>query len=618
MKQLRFVHHPQPDESVIGALAAGCRDHRLVRIASALEGGEIGIVKPGLVQLADADEAARLAYVLRTDVDLIAAIAFGTTNSRGSLTLGELRMPRPAFDFVHRRIGPKSLAVRPHHRSAWLNRLLPFCPESLEHLVEECPGCGPLGWRKTRGIATCEFCGREVPPSDQPPLGSDLEADYRLAADLMARDPSVGRRAAAQLPACLQPYSRTALVDVMLKSGVMASDVPTRWELDQLRTQPSATVAQVVSAGARLLREWPTGIQMVVARRMETNVDDLCAYDGVRNDVRWISKYSGKEGEAILGMAFPRLDGRTVRTFSSTTRFYTATEVNQRLWSSSVELGRLRDAQAIRFEPLPSRQRLRARYDADDVDELRRQLRAGETPVTTAARFDLPTYAVGQLVTLNRLIMLNHPGVLVLHGSLIDIDSARKLDDDLRRNASTSEAPAGAVSVRYAMTRYGGEKPWGKILGQMLDGRITYHLRRSEIPEVRNIMVDPGQLPAAETGETDTANPLSLTHVSLRDAHEILGAGHYEAEATIAAANLTIVPFGKGKGVSRRELIRLAAQVAFSGEAAARSPLSPQAMHRELTRQGVKRMHEAWSREELARRGLVDRPVGDLRVSEAV
>lgn len=601
-----------------GALAAGCRDSRLVRIATALEGGGVGVTKPGLVQLADAASAGLLAQVMRTEVELVTAIAFATTDRRGSIMLGDLLMPRPAFDFARRRIGPRSLSREPYHRSAWLNRLLPYCPQSFEHLVEDCPRCGPLGWRRTRGIANCETCGKQVPASEQPPLAPDLEEDYQLAADLMSRDPAAGQRALARLPSCLRPYSRSAIVDVMLKSGVMASDLPTRWEFDRLRTQPSHIIAAVVSAGARLLRAWPTSIQQVVARRMEANGDDLAAYDEVRNEVRWISKYTENEGQAILAMAFPQLDGRTVKTFSSATRFYTATEVSRRLWTSSVELGRLREADAIRFEPLPSRQRLRARYDADDVDELQRQLQAGETPGKIAARFDLPVYAVSQLVAAKRLAMMDHPGVRVLRGNLIDTTSAQALEDDLASVAIRSAAPRGFVSLRYAMVRYGGEKPRARIIGAMLDRKFRYYLPDGQAPEVRDMMVNPADLPVIPAKDIDMHDPLGLTFVSLRDAHEILGAAHYEAEATIASAGLAVVPFGKGKGVDRGALNRLASVVAYVGEASASSPLSPIALHHELTGEGVRRVHEGWCRLALAERGLVSRLPLQLSAADEV
>lgn len=34
------------------------------------------------------------------------------------------------------------------------------------------------------------------------------------------------------------------------------------------------------------MRDWPTGVQKVVAKRMEANLDDLAAYEGVRAEAR--------------------------------------------------------------------------------------------------------------------------------------------------------------------------------------------------------------------------------------------------------------------------------------------------------------------------------------------
>jgi hypothetical protein len=65
-------------------------------------------------------------------------------------------------------------------------------------------------------------------------------------------------------------------------------------------------------------------------------------------------------------------------------------------------------------------------------------------------------------------------------------------------------------------------------------------------------------------------------------------------------------PFGKGKAVDRGELNTLAAKVAFTGEALARSSLQPQALHGELMRMGVERMYGAWSRRSLFDLGLAD------------
>lgn len=58
--------------------------------------------------------------------------------------------------------------------------------------------------------------------------------------------------------------------------------------------------------------------------------------------------------------------------------------------------------------------------------------------------------------------------------------------------------------------------------------------------------------------------------------------------------------------MDRRELNTLAAKVAFTEEALARSSLQPQALHGQLMRMAVERMYGAWSRQSLFDLGLVD------------
>ena len=89
---------------------------------------------------------------MRADVALVDAISFAAASWRSSIMLGDLLMPRPAFDVVRRRIGPTSL----------------------KHLVEDCPSCGPLGWQRTRGIANCETVPSKFPDPISHPLKPTL------------------------------------------------------------------------------------------------------------------------------------------------------------------------------------------------------------------------------------------------------------------------------------------------------------------------------------------------------------------------------------------------------------------------------------------------------------
>lgn len=224
-KRLRFECEPVADESAVGAFTAACHRHRLRSIASGLEGGGIRLSRPGSIQVAPPATLDAAAHVMRVDPGKLRAVAFTATERRDRVALGDLVMPRVAFDWERRRIGPITLRGRPHHRVAWLNLLLPYCPESLELLVDACPECGPLGWRYTRGVAACEECGSTVPPSDQASLETEFADDYRHFADLVSRDTAATPAPVRRLPANLHLFSRTALVGVLLRAGIVHAEL---------------------------------------------------------------------------------------------------------------------------------------------------------------------------------------------------------------------------------------------------------------------------------------------------------------------------------------------------------------------------------------------------------
>ncbi|MBX9925634.1 MAG: hypothetical protein K2Y05_04695, partial [Hyphomicrobiaceae bacterium] len=420
IKRLRFSYDPDARESVAGALAAACREHRLHRINSALEGGGIALSRIGSIQCAPPETIEHLARIMRTDATLIAAIAFTRSERRDRIVMGDLIAPRSVFDFERRWIGPISLGDEPFHRSAWLNRMLPYCPKSLELLVNACPTCGPLGWRTTRGIGFCEECREPIPPSTELPLPKTLADDYRLFADLMSRDAAVGAVAVHRLPDGIRSYSRTTLTGVAVRASIVSASGRGRWGVEKLVEQHPGMVATISATAAALLREWPKSVQRSIDARLAEIPGDLVAYEKLRRDIRWIANGSGEEGKQLVANAFPDIDGRKVRTFAKETRHYTATQAHTKLWTSSQELAVLRRADALRWDELPGGRRKRVRYDAHDVDELALLLLQSMSPEAVASRFEVPVYAVGQMLVFQLLIAQGHPGVLLLRGQQLD------------------------------------------------------------------------------------------------------------------------------------------------------------------------------------------------------
>ncbi|WP_294293728.1 hypothetical protein [uncultured Sphingomonas sp.] len=620
-KRLRFEYDPDRRESVIGALAAACREHRLPRIATALEGGGVHVGRVGSIQCAPPDTLGRIARIMRTDPANLDAIAFARSDRRDRIVLGDLVAPRSAFDLERRRIGPVSLRKATYHRSDWLNLLLPYCPESLELLVDACPDCGPLGWRWTRGLDACEGCGKHIAPSEAAPLPPHAADDYRLLADLMSRDQAAGGRAIEQLPPNIQSFSRSALVGVALRAGIVATSGRGRCGVEKLIEAGPETVAKVVASGAALLRGWPASMQAFADARLEAIAGDVIAYETMRRDIRWIAQRSDDEERRLVGLAFRDIDGRKVQTFAKDTRYYTATETNIHLWTSSQQLKQLRNARALGFEELPGGQRKRVRYDADDVDGLRTLLRSSTTPESAAARFELPVYAIAQMafpkpapaagegkVEPNTALLtaLDHPGVVMLQGQKLNAASVEDLARELDATAIRRRPPQGFVPLRNAMIRYPGEKPWGRVLRAMLGRRIPYYVDGTQAATARSMHVDPARLPALSLSQQERGDSfLSFTHVSMRDAGEILGAGFEETAAAIASRKIEITRHGKGNGVSRDAVNALAGIIAFTGEAAVVSNRNAVGLYHELKRGGVARLHGGWSRRALVNLGLV-------------
>lgn len=604
LKRLRFEYHPSVDESICGALAAACHDQRLPSIASALEGGGLHLTRPGSMQFATEDDLVKLSVIMRTDIDRLKVLAFAFTDRKNTVALGDLRMPRGAFDCATRRIGPISLLDKPHHRSAWLNRLLPYCPKSLERLVDACPTCGPLGWRHTRGIANCENCRKPVPASPGPGLDAHLADDYSLVAGLMSRDADSAWAATQELPATLREFPRTTLVEVLVRLGAACTFGVTAGVMDDLRQRPPAALAGAMCEGIRMLRGWPHSIRDYVDRRTEAMEDDLSAYETLRVALRRIAGRTS-EGRALVSAAFPKIDGRTAETFAGATPYYTASQANTKLWTVSRELKMLRNAGAVRFEKLPSRVRLRARYHAEDVDALGALLANCTAPGSAAVGLGVPTYAMEQIAMSRAGMVIDHAGVVALRGPQVATDALKTLVRDLRGKAREGRVPTNYVTLRNALAVYPGEKPWDLVVEAILAGTMGYHAT-SEHLLLRDVLVDPSRVSSlGRQVERVPAHPLAITHVSMRDACEIMVTTFDEGKATMLAADLDIVPFGAGKGIARDAFHNLVSKIAFAGEAAANTGRNGIELHHEFTHMGVPRIHEAWSRRALAALGMV-------------
>lgn len=466
------------------------------------------------------------------------------------------------------------------------------------------PTCGPLGWTVTRGISRCELCAETVPPSGEDGLAEDMVGPYRFAADLMSRRGDVGSAATSRLPEAIQSFSRSALCDVMIRAGIVLGMRRSGHALADVLTKPAAEIAAVVVAGGRLIAGWPRSAKDEVRDRIDGMGRDLIGYDRLRIDLRWIGRGS-EEGARLAALAFPTLEGRTAKPFAGEKRYYTATQTNTKLWINSSELKLLREAEAVGFEELPSNRRLRARYDADDVDGLRAALDEGIGPGSAASELDVPTYALGQFVRAGRLNICKAPGVHVLRGVPISKRSIQALIAKLRCDGGDIAPPEEWIPMRRLLTSYPGEKPWGECVELLFDGRVKFHVGTGPF-SVRNIRVDPTDLPMLRVVGTGVErDPTAISRLPLREAYEVLGAPDEEAMVALRSAKVEILVDGRGKSVGRSELHGLVGEIAFASEVVTLGGASSIAIFHQLSRLKVPHVHGAWSRADLVMRGMV-------------
>ncbi|WP_174275547.1 hypothetical protein [uncultured Sphingomonas sp.] len=608
IKRLRLSYVPVAGGSAIGAFAEACDASGVTHLDVAAKGADLPTRYIGNLQIGDDRQFATMARVMRCSATAVATVGYRAHPDRhNKILLGDLVVSRGAIDLTVRRIGPRSLASHDYHRGAWLNRMLPYCPESLELLVQSCPICGPLGWMYARGMMNCDKCGRPVPPSPEPMLPARMVEPYRDFARLVSSNGVTARQVVSGLPDALRGFSRSTLVGMALRIGMRCRDV---WIYNGgkngLFEHDSTTITDVVCRGMEMLSDWPNGLRAYVEARETEIAGERKAYQQLIADVRWVAAgaSSDEEGRNVIATAFPKLNSGIADALSTGQRYYLAKSVNDILWTCGAKLKALRDGKVIGFDEIPSGQRTRARYDADDVDRLRARLADCDADGTIAVRFDIPVYAVGQLAIRGVLDVIDDPGVIILRGPQVGKASADRLARSLTENRIEGDIPGNWMPLRRAMAQFQGEKPWGRVIHALSDGEIPFRVK-GPVPTGRTIHVDPLSLAAWGEPPTDLkADPLNTDLIALRDTSDVLGCDAQEGNAAAVSAGLPVMKTRRGKGVDRISLRKLSTQIIFTKELALLSTTSGRRWDHILGAAGVPRLHGGWCRAAVDRKGV--------------
>lgn len=589
----------------------------LVATACILDAAGLRQKHPGLAQVAAPDQVRRIAEVIGCDREALASRAGlrhhgGKGERTADVSFGPLMMPNRFLELHRRRIAPISLTRSGHHRLSWLNLLLPYCPESLERMVDACPACGTvLGWRIAAGLGVCEGCGARIPPSAEPALPERLSDDYRLLAGLSTPDAEAVERTLAELPATLRPAGPGTLVRLALHLGGLRQQPMIATSSGQLVVDlPAPTLAQVAAAGGAMLRRWPVAVADWVDETVQGLAGDEEALDAFKTRLRRMAagRNESRELVALVTAALPHLSRRSGHTSSNAPRRLYR-DVKRLLGLTSPQAAMFHDWPDLKVSTLPGRQRQHRLYDAEQLDALQPVFRHSIDLNAYSNRSGLPVYAVERLCFAGLLEWEDHPAVLLTKPWIcVRLASTSDFERRLDAAARPGEPPQGAISLSRAAARIGGrEKPWAAICASLAYGALPFW-RTSLKSRPTRLQVLPDDL-AAFDRTFDVAGPPAgfarAERFSQLDAAELLNLQAVAVDQHADRLGLRFAEQGRALTTPKQDVLSVAGRIAFASEIAPHLRLHARAVPKRLAQMGTTPEGLGWSRASLIGAGVL-------------
>lgn len=623
-RRLRFDLAMGERESIPGAIARGVRDHVMVRTAPVLAAADVSMKHIGYSQIAGPDELRRLAYVARVEAERFIGSA-GEPVRRAAddksmeTRFGSLLMPRVFLELDRRRIGPLSLQEQGYHRLSWMNLLLPYCPESLEQLVDRCTRCGSsLGWRYAAGIGNCDICDEEIAPATEPALTEALAENYRLFAQLSSPHAGGVDAAIMLMPSVLRGVDPGQLVRLALLLGGAVHDETGAFSRNKVVELPAARLADVATTGTGLLRSWPTGLKEWVAGRTDELRNSPVEIERLRSRLRRIANRQLERSDIVdlVCGALPDLRMHAAHGFSNGGRYYLYKKVQSLLGLSSPRMDALKRWPAIEFLRLNTAGKEQGQFDVDQIDALVPAFRKTVGMSSCTTRLGLPLYAIEQLCG-SGLLEWEDNGALLATGTFDRVRSV-SLNDliaGLKARAAPEGIPLDCTSLAVATKRIGGRlKPWATIIHALIDGRIRFWLKAST-PTTASIMVRGRDL-AAFQHVTDPAAPEGLPIsplINQLDTAEVLNISTALLSGIQEDLGLEFDKSGQGLATSRTQVLSIAAEIVSNAEASHHLGVHPKQVPGILDARRIRRRRGAWCRRHLIDESILPGVLADGR-----
>lgn len=572
-----------PGESLIGLIARAARLNVLGNTTVILEDVGITLLHPGTVGQDIGDKVKALAAHLgcpADDVSLRCHPYLGDQHGPQDVRWGDGALFRPDLVVEWRRVSPASLKLADYHRAAWMNKLLPYCPESLERLIDSCQACGrKLKWRRAWGIGFCDHqsCRHELSCSNDETLRCELVENYRRFAAIVSSDPGTRAKVMAGLHDDLQCLPASVLLNLTLQLGASVRPDPIKMHRNTLHMLPADTLASIVSQGARLLDQWPRALRGEITQILDGIPDNDGS--GRKRFITHVRKLADRknrpEQNAIVRAAIPEAREHVGVALASLSKpVVNSSDAVRMIGIDPAELRALRDANLISHRKVVGDRRVLARYDQAEVTKLASAWRGSVPASRLEQALGIPRYATEQLICLDEIANEMHPAVAFLSGGLrLQSSEVERYMGELCATAQPSSPPEDAVSIWKAFRRFGGRlKPWGALLAALREGRLPFWIQgrgaftRSALVSV----ADRWKIDGLDFDEGDWPAFSFSDRITQVDANDILNLDSLQVRPVVAAGELTFTPSGVALLTDRETVLELSRRSVAVAEIAAR------------------------------------------------
>ena len=614
LPQVRFQVAPEDDESLPSIIARSAREHVLPQISTVLFAAGIKTYNPAALLWMDQERLPQLAHVLRQPEG---ALRRRVGVRRGKTTaFGELVFPFGTLETKLRRIGPFSLSTDPHHRSAWLNKLLPCCPVHGEFLVSQCDACGEaLRWLKTWGIEFCESCRSKVSASPLSPLRGERLRNFRLISELMSFEPRARARTLRQLPQAAHGYAPEALAMTAIQMiGLLNGRDGLGGDLKAFFRLNFQQQAAIVCAAGEILRDWPNGLREAFRQKVE-----MLGSDHEQFFLTWRSlkrfatpKLAGEEKARMVAEGLPDLESSIWHTFTSDGAVYSTQETVRVLGVPNARVRRLSTLSSMVHMTKPSRYRGNRQFKAEAINALRKEKDASKTFASITESTGLPTYALEQLASVGRLEFRDSEAMAVAYErQFVSRSSFTTLKDAIGQKRRRGRIPKDARPVsECARLLGGGEKPWHLIVEALIDGALPFWAAQ-KIINVRHVMVLPRdmlQFLGKRFDHSDCGFAFSKTYAK-REAVEVLTIDTPLLDAVSADLGLDFRTLGRAKEIDKSAILKVARDIVSNAELGEHWGIKAKSVRHDPRVENLTRMGYGWRRQEAVDQGLIPRTI---------